>query len=108
MVMLATIGVMAAACGIEPKAIMGIDRWTPACSAASSSAAWPAYMFNRYYRIKLPPYLGLLRRQAVRPHRHRLRGHRARRRAGVIWPPIGDAIESSRHWGVIRRTRASP
>ena len=83
LVMNGTLGVVATARGVETSQSSARTRSTPASSAASSSASSPAYMFNRFYRIQLPQYLGLLRRQAVRPDRHGLRRDRPRHRAGL-------------------------
>ena len=70
--------------GVEPEPRSWASRRsTPASSAASSSAAVAAYLFNRFYRHQAAVLPGLLRRQAVRADRHRLRRHRPRRRAGA-------------------------
>ena len=58
-VLLATMGVMAAVLRLQADGrSWASSRSKPASSAASSSAAIAGWLFNRYFRIQLPPYLG--------------------------------------------------
>ncbi|GAA4497089.1 PTS glucose transporter subunit IIBC [Pseudaeromonas paramecii] len=57
-----------------------------------------AYMFNRFYRIQLPDYLGFFAGKRFVPI---ITGFAAILAAVVmafIWPPIGGAINSFSHW----------
>ena len=79
-VMLATMGVVARCSASSPRRIMGIPSIETGVFGGIIVGLIAAALFNRYYRIQLPPYLGLLRRQALRAHRHRLRRDRRRAR----------------------------
>src|SRR3990170_1659997 len=57
-VMLATMGVMAPLLGHEPRTIMGIASIETGVFGGILIGAVAAILFNRYYRIKLPAYLG--------------------------------------------------
>ena len=81
-VMLATMGVMAGRLGPGARS----PSWAsspcrPASSAASWSAALAAAMFNRFYRIALPPYLGFFAGKRFVPIITALARHRAGRRS---------------------------
>ena len=106
-VMVATMGVMAPLVGLEPRRSWASRRSRPVCSAASSIGAVAAILFNRFYRIQLPPYLGFFAGKRF--------GARSSRRsppsfAGIVlsfvWPPIGRRSTTSRT-GRRRRTRRS-
>src|SRR5689334_2804453 len=58
MVMLATMGVMSGVWGVAPKTIMGISAMETGVFGGILAGGLAAYMFNRYYKIALPPYLG--------------------------------------------------
>ena len=57
-VMISTMGVMAAALGFETKLIMGIPSVDCGVLGGILSGGMAAALFNKYYRIKLPSYLG--------------------------------------------------
>ena len=58
MVMLATMGVMAGVWNVEPVLIMGIKSMQTGVFGGILAGGLAAAMFNRFYRISLPPYLG--------------------------------------------------
>ncbi|HMI56973.1 MAG TPA: PTS transporter subunit EIIC, partial [Gemmatimonadaceae bacterium] len=57
-VMLATMGVMAPLLNYEPKTIMGIPSIETGVFGGILIGAVAAILFNRYYRLQLPSYLG--------------------------------------------------
>ena len=57
-VMLATMGVMAPLLGHKPEPIMGIDTINTGVFGGILIGGVAATLFNKYYRIQLPPYLG--------------------------------------------------
>src|SRR6267142_3063402 len=57
-VLRATLGVMAAYFGLTPKPIMGIDSMDTGVFGGILIGGVAGALFNRYFRIKLPPYLG--------------------------------------------------
>ncbi len=57
-----------------------------------------AYMFNRFYRIQLPDYLGFFAGKRFVPISTGLAVIFAGVVMAFIWPPIGAAIQSFSHW----------
>src|SRR5687767_8816141 len=57
-VLLATMGVMAPILGYEPKPIMGIPSIETGVFGGILIGAVAAVLFNRFFKLKLPPYLG--------------------------------------------------
>ena len=57
-VLLATMGVMAALFGYEPKSIMGIQSIETGVFGGIVVGAIAGWLFNKCYRIQLPSYLG--------------------------------------------------
>src|SRR5688500_7465846 len=57
-VMTATLGVMAPIVGYEPRPIMGMPSIETGVFGGIIIGAVAAMLFNRFYRIQLPPYLG--------------------------------------------------
>ncbi len=61
------------------------------------SGAIAAYMFNRFYRIKLPEYLGFFAGKRFADYLWSGR-YLHRRDPSFIWPPIGSAIQTFSQW----------
>jgi PTS system glucose-specific IIC component len=57
-----------------------------------------AYMFNRYFRIELPPYLGFFSGKRFVPIVTALSAILVAAVLTVIWPPVGKAIGSFSDW----------
>ena len=97
-VMLATMGVMAPLLGHEPKPIMGIPSIETGVFGGILIGAVAAILFNRFYRIKLPPYLGFFAGKRSVP----IITAGAAVATGIIlslvWPPIGDVINRFSRW----------
>jgi PTS system glucose-specific IIC component len=97
-VMLATMGVMAPLLGHQAEPIMGIPSINTGVFGGILIGAFAAILFNRFYRIQLPPYLGFFSGKRSVPIIT----------AGVavvtgivlalIWPPIGDVINRFSRW----------
>src|SRR5919197_742813 len=81
-VMLATMGVMAPLVGYEPKPIMGIPSIETGVFGGILIGAVAAVLFNRFFKLKLPPYLGFFagHRSAARSTASRTGPPRATRR----------------------------
>ncbi len=97
-VMLATMGVMAPLLGHTTTPIMGIPSIETGVFGGILIGALAAILFNRFYRIQLPSYLGFFSGKRSVPIIT----------AGVavamgivlafIWPPIGDVINRFSRW----------
>jgi glucose PTS system EIICB or EIICBA component len=97
-VLLATMGVMAALFGYEPKAIMGIQSIETGVFGGIVVGSIAGWLFNKYYRIQLPPYLGFFAGKRFVPIVTALACIAAGIILSVVWPPIGGAIDAFSHW----------
>ena len=63
-----------------------------------------AYMFNRYYRIQLPPYLGFFAGKRFVPIVTAFGAIALGVVLSFVWPPIGDGIQAFSNWAVHSNT----
>jgi PTS system glucose-specific IIC component len=97
-VLLATMGVMAALFGYEPKAIMGIQSIETGVFGGIVVGSIAGWLFNKYYRIQLPPYLGFFAGKRFVPIVTALACIAAGVVLSIVWPPIGRAIDAFSRW----------
>lgn len=97
-VMLGTMGVMAVELGVEPSTIMGIDTIETGVFGGIIIGILASIMFNRYYRIKLPDYLGFFAGKRFVPIVTALSAIVVGIILSFIWPPIQDLIDSFSQW----------
>lgn len=72
-----------------------------------AAGAVAAYMFNRFYRIKLPEYLGFFAGKRFVPI---ISGFSAILLGGIlafIWPPIGNAVQTFSQWAAYQNSVAA-
>lgn len=99
-VMLATMGVMAGILGIETKTIMGISSIDTGVFGGILVGIMAAIMFNRFYKIKLPEYLGFFAGKRFVPIITAFAAIGMGIVLSFIWPPIGNAIEAFGNYAV--------
>ena len=97
-VMLATMGVMAPLLDYEPKTIMGIASIETGVFGGILIGAVAAILFNRYYRLKLPAYLGFFAGKRSVPILTAFAAIGVGIVLSLIWPPIGRGIDSFSRW----------
>ena len=97
-VMLATMGVMAPLLNYEPKTIMGIPSIETGVFGGILIGAVAAILFNRYYRLKLPAYLGFFAGKRSVPILTSFAAVFVGIVLSFVWPPIGHGIDSFSHW----------
>ena len=97
-VLLATMGVMAALFGYEPKSIMGINSIETGVFGGIVVGSLAGYFFNKYFRIQLPPYLGFFAGKRFVPIVTALSCIVAGIVLSIVWPPIGTQINNFSHW----------
>lgn len=97
-VLVATMGVVAGVLGIATKPIMGIASIETGVFGGILIGAIAAVLFNRYYRIQLPPYLGFFAGKRFVPIVTALAAIAAGVVLSIIWPPIGNQIGAFSHW----------
>lgn len=99
-IMLGTMGVMANQLGVEPSSIMGIDTIDTGVFGGIISGMLAAAMFNRFYKIKLPDYLGFFAGKRFVPISTGVMAILIGVILSFIWPPIQGAIDQFSQWSV--------
>lgn len=97
-VLLATLGVMAHVLGMETKPIMGIQSINTGVFGGIVIGAVAAILFNRFFRIQLPPYLGFFAGKRFVPIVTAFAAIGVGVALSFVWPPIGRGIASFSHW----------
>jgi len=97
-VMLATMGVMAPMVGYEAKPIMGIPSIETGVFGGILIGAVAAMLFNRYYRLQLPSYLGFFSGKRSVPIMTAFVAIVVGIALSLVWPPIGNQINNFSHW----------
>ncbi len=107
MVMLATMGVMAGVWGVEPKVIMGIPAMETGVFGGILAGGLAAYMFNKYYKITLPTYLGFFAGKRFVPIVTALSAIVLGALLSVVWPPVQYGIDVFSHWAAVSDPRTA-
>lgn len=98
MVLLATLGVMAPLLGSATKNVMGIASIDTGVFGGILIGGVAAGLFNRYYHISLPPYLGFFSGKRFVPIVTACAAILCGIILSLIWPPIGAGIKSFSSW----------
>ncbi len=106
-VLLATLGVMAHVWGVEPATIMGIKTMQTGVFGGILAGGLAAAMFQRFYRIALPPYLGFFAGKRFVPIITALAAIVAGVLLSVVWPPIQLGINAFSHWAAVSDPRTA-
>ncbi|QLI81427.1 PTS glucose transporter subunit IIBC [Chitinibacter fontanus] len=97
-VLLATMGVMAPIMGVEPATVMGMKSMETGVFGGIIIGGVAATLFNKYYRIELPPYLGFFAGKRFVPIVTGIAAIFVGVIMSVIWPSIQGAINSFSQW----------
>lgn len=97
-VMVATMGVMAPLLHYKPDTVLGVPSIDTGVFGGILIGAIAAILFNRYFRLKLPAYLGFFSGKRSVPILTAFAAIVAGIVLSVVWPPIGHAIENFSHW----------
>lgn len=97
-VLLATMGVMAPLLHYEPRLVMGIPSIETGVFGGILIGAVAAVLFNRYYRLTLPAYLGFFAGKRSVPILTAFTAVFVGIVLSFIWPPIGNGIDGFSHW----------
>jgi PTS system glucose-specific IIC component len=97
-VMVATMGVMAGFFGVEPSMVLGMKSMETGVFGGIIIGAVAAVLFNRYYRIELPTYLGFFAGKRFVPIVTGVAAIAVGLALSVIWPPIQHGIDLFSHW----------
>lgn len=99
-VMLGTMGVMAQLMGVETKSIMGITSIDTGVFGGILAGILASVMFNRFFKIKLPEYLGFFAGKRFVPIVTAFGAIALGIILSFIWPPIGNAIDAFGNYAV--------
>ncbi len=99
-VFLAALGVCAKFRGIEVTPIMGIPSIETGVFGGIIVGLIAAWAFNRFYKIKLPAYLGFFAGKRSVPIITSFAVIVAGAVLSFVWPPIGNAIKAFSNWAV--------
>ncbi|MBD1391046.1 PTS glucose transporter subunit IIBC [Neiella sp. HB171785] len=97
-VLLATMGVVANSMGVETKSIMGLQSIETGVFGGILIGGVAAAVFNRFYRIQLPAYLGFFAGKRAVPIITAFAAIFLGIILVFIWPPIGGVINAFSHW----------
>jgi PTS system glucose-specific IIC component len=103
-VMIATLGVMAKVHGVEPKQIMGIDSIDTGVFGGIIVGALAAWLFNKYYRINMPSYLGFFAGKRFVPIATSFAAIFLGVILSYIWPPVQGAIDAFSRFAATENT----
>ncbi len=93
-VLTATLGVMAKVLGMETTKVMGIDSIETGVFGGIIVGGLAAYLFNKYYRISMPSYLGFFAGKRFVPIATSFAAIALGIMLSFIWPPIQSGIDA--------------
>jgi len=97
-VLLGTMGVLAKGMGYPTSSIMGIESIKTGVFGGIWIGIIAAWLFNRYYRINLPSYLGFFAGKRFVPIVTAFAAILSGIVLSLIWPPLGEGIKAFSHW----------
>lgn len=106
-VMLATMGVLAKAFGLATVTVMGIATIQTGVFGGILAGGVAAALFNRYYRIALPPWLGFFGGKRFVPIATALAAIALGAILSLVWPPIQSGINVFSHWAAVGDPRTA-
>jgi glucose PTS system EIICB or EIICBA component len=101
LVMNGTIGVVAQARGIETSTVLGQETLDTSVFGGIVIGIVAGYLFNRFFRIQLPQYLGFFAGKRFVPIITAFAGIAIGIVLAFVWPPIGDLIENGAN-GIVK------
>src|SRR3954465_11579176 len=99
-VFLAPMGICAKLRGIETATIMGIPSIETGVFGGIIVGLIAAWAFNRFFKIRLPSYLGFFAGKRAVPIITAFAVIAVGAALSFVWPPIGGAIDRFSHWAV--------
>jgi PTS system glucose-specific IIC component len=106
-VMLATMGAFSKFMGSDVKMIMGIESIDTGVFGGIAIGMIAAYLFNRFYRIQLPDYLGFFAGKRSVPILTAGAAIVFGLVLSVCWPPIGGGIQHFSQWAAAGNPEAA-
>lgn len=106
-VMVATMGVMAPLLGSRTAPVLGMQSIDTGVFGGILIGAVAAVLFNRYYRVQLPPYLGFFAGKRSVPILTAFAAIVVGLGLSFVWPPIGREIDVFSHWAATGNPRVA-
>ena len=100
--MLATMSVLATATGVQTREILGFNTLDTGVIGGILCGIITAWLFNRFYQIQLPPYLGFFAGKRFVPIICLFAAITIGGVLFIIWPPIGRQIASFSLWASVQ------
>ncbi|OGK09664.1 MAG: PTS glucose transporter subunit IIBC [Candidatus Riflebacteria bacterium GWC2_50_8] len=97
-VMVATMGVMAVFYGYPTRSVMGMQSIDTGVLGGILVGLIAAWLFNRYYRVQLPPYLGFFSGKRLVPILTSFAAIGLGLVLSLVWPPVGSLIGRFSRW----------
>jgi glucose PTS system EIICB or EIICBA component len=97
-VMLATMGVVAPFFGVPATNIFGVNSIDTGVFGGMLIGGIAAWLFTRYYKIQLPPYLGFFAGKRFVPIATAFAAIGCGLALALIWPPVGHGIRAFSYW----------
>ncbi|MEK6625324.1 MAG: PTS glucose transporter subunit IIBC [Bdellovibrionota bacterium] len=97
-ILLSTMGVMAQFMGNPTDAIMGVKSINTGVFGGILIGMLSGFLFNRYYRIQLPPYLGFFAGKRFVPIVTSFGAIVLGILLSIVWPPLGVGIKAMSLW----------
>lgn len=97
-VLQASLGVMAGLFGVETRSVLGFQTMDTGVFGGLIVGGVAAALFNRYYRLQLPPYLGFFAGKRIVPILTAFAAIALAVVLGLVWPPIQRGIDALSHW----------
>ncbi|MDF0604683.1 PTS glucose transporter subunit IIBC [Neisseriaceae bacterium TC5R-5] len=107
LVMTVTLGVMAKILGVTPDMIMGVPSIQTGVFGGILAGCLAAYLFNRFYRINLPSYLGFFAGKRFVPIITAICAIGLGVVLSMVWPPIAAQIKTFSHWAAVSDPRTA-
>lgn len=107
LVMTITLGVMAGVLGVKPDTILGMPSIQTGVFGGILAGGLAAYMFNRFFRIALPAYLGFFAGKRFVPIVTAISAIVLGVVLSIVWPPIGGGIKAFSHWAAVSDPRTA-
>ena len=107
LVMNATLGVMAAIFHVTPATVMGIPTLDTGVFGGILAGGLAAFMFQRFYRIDLPTYLGFFSGKRFVPIITAVGAIVLGVALSFLWPPVQRGIDLFSHWAAVGSPRSA-
>jgi PTS system glucose-specific IIC component len=106
-VLLGTMGVIAGAIGVKTADIMGIPSINTGVFGGILVGLIAGYLFKRYFKVKLPPYLGFFAGKRLVPILTALAAIALGCVLTFVWQPIGNGIGAFSHYAAEENPRVA-